>query len=416
MVRHRQNLLSSPYPPPSMSVLSAKDRQDSTVPPPYWSELSQAELMDTDGRLCIMNILLHFLRQGRLSKQHALDIGRHATQVLRAEQNMLTLRDPITIVGDLNGQLYDLAKIFYMNGSPEENQYLFLGNYSGGGGFSCECLLFLLAAKINYPNSVFLLRGCHESRFMTEVLLLDQECERKYSRQMYSVFLQVFNSLPLAATVSERYFCVHGGLSPDVSRLEDIQLIHRHREVPTKGAMCDLLWSDPYWDVDNPATTSSGGQTEYYTPGTGSYQIDPRFLDNEQRGCSYLFNFACVKHFESLNKLFCIIRSHGVQDQGYKLYRADPNNNFPCLISVFSAPNYCNTFDNKGAVLRIARNGFHIKQFYCSPHPYVLPEMNAFSWSMPFVINSLHNFFSTVFVETGSPKDRNPLAFLVEDE
>lgn len=40
-------------------------------------------------------------------------------------------------------------------------------------------------------------------------------------------------------------FCVHGGLSPTISALEQIRMIDRKQEVPHDGAMCDLLWSDP---------------------------------------------------------------------------------------------------------------------------------------------------------------------------
>ena len=40
-------------------------------------------------------------------------------------------------------------------------------------------------------------------------------------------------------------FCVHGGLSPSITTLDQIRSIDRKQEVPHDGAMCDLLWSDP---------------------------------------------------------------------------------------------------------------------------------------------------------------------------
>lgn len=47
-----------------------------------------------------------------------------------------------------------------------------------------------------------------------------------------------------------RVFCVHGGLSPAISTLDQIKIIDRKQEVPHEGAMCDLLWSDPEEGVE----------------------------------------------------------------------------------------------------------------------------------------------------------------------
>ena len=33
------------------------------------------------------------------------------------------------------------------------------------------------------------------------------------------------------------------------------------------------------------------------------------------------------------------------------MYKADPKNQFPSLITLFSAPNYCDDHGNKGAIL-----------------------------------------------------------------
>ena len=42
---------------------------------------------------------------------------------------------------------------------------------------------------------------------------------------------------------------MHGGLSPDLKRLEIINKIKRPIEVPEIGLLCDLLWSDPDPDI-----------------------------------------------------------------------------------------------------------------------------------------------------------------------
>jgi serine/threonine-protein phosphatase 2B catalytic subunit len=67
------------------------------------------------------------------------------------------------------------------------------------------------------------------------------------------------------------------------------------------------------------------------------------------------------------------------------MYRKAPRTNFPCLVTVFSAPNYLDMYNNKAAIISY-KDAFNIRQFNCSPHPYWLPNlMDAFTWSLPFV-------------------------------
>ncbi|KAJ6511779.1 Metallo-dependent phosphatase [Mycena vulgaris] len=309
----------------------------------------------------------HFYREGRLSEEQALYILEKATEVLHAEPNMLALEGPVTICGDIHGQYYDLMKLFEIGGSPADTPYLFLGDYVDRGYFSIECVLYLWALKIWYPTSIFLLRGNHECRHLTDYFTFKLECKHKYSERIYDACTESFCSLPLAAVLNKQFLCIHGGLSPEFNTLDDLRSIDRFREPPTQGLMCDILWSDPAEDFGTEKTADS-------------------FLHNHVRGCSYFFTYQAACNFLERNNLLSIIRAHEAQDSGYRMYRKTKTTGFPSVMTIFSAPNYLDMYNNKAAVIKYENNVMNIRQFNYSPHPYWLPNfMDVFTWSLPFV-------------------------------
>ena len=91
-------------------------------------------------------------------------------------------------------------------------------------------MLYLIAMKINYPDQVFLLRGNHETRLMCEYMTFLDECLHKYDKDVFDVFSQFFDTLPLAAIIShpdaKDIFCTHGGISPDLHTVFIILLLN----------------------------------------------------------------------------------------------------------------------------------------------------------------------------------------------
>ncbi|KAF5318756.1 hypothetical protein D9619_010888 [Psilocybe cf. subviscida] len=309
----------------------------------------------------------HFYREGRLTEEQALWILEKGSDILRKESNVLQVDAPITVCGDIHGQYYDLMKLFEVGGSPADTRYLFLGDYVDRGYFSIECVLYLWSLKIWYPDSLFLLRGNHECRHLTDYFTFKLECKHKYSERVYDACMESFCTLPLAAVMNKQFLCIHGGLSPELNTLDDLRAIDRFREPPTHGLMCDILWADPVEDFGTERTNDS-------------------FVHNHVRGCSYFFTYQAACQFLERNNLLSIIRAHEAQDAGYRMYRKTKSTGFPSVMTIFSAPNYLDVYNNKAAVLKYESNVMNIRQFNCTPHPYWLPNfMDVFTWSLPFV-------------------------------
>ncbi|KAH8918791.1 Metallo-dependent phosphatase [Atractiella rhizophila] len=349
--------------------VSTQERIVKDVLPPLSHRPTDEEFFDKNDptKPNVQLLKEHFFREGRIKEDHALWIVEKASDIMRNEPNLIEVDAPITLCGDIHGQYFDLMKLFEIGGNPAETRYLFLGDYVDRGYFSVECVLYLWALKIWYPETMFLLRGNHECRHLTDYFTFKLECKHKYSERLYEACIESFCTLPLAAVMNKQFLCIHGGLSPELNTLDDIRTIDRFREPPTHGLMCDILWSDPIEDYGSERTTD-------------------HFVHNHVRGCSFFFSYGAVCSFLERNGLLSIIRAHEAQDAGYRVYRRTRTNSFPSLMTYFSAPNYLDVYNNKAAVLKYENNVVNIRQFNSSNHPYWLPNfMDVFTWSLPFV-------------------------------
>ncbi|KAF8428207.1 serine/threonine-protein phosphatase PP-Z [Tirmania nivea] len=245
-----------------------------------------------------------------------------AREVLLSQPSLVELSPPVKIVGDVHGQYTDLIRMFEMCGFPPTSNYLFLGDYVDRGKQSLETILLLLCYKLKFPENFFLLRGNHECANVTRVYGFYDECKRRCNIKIWKTFVDTFNTLPIAAIVAGKIFCVHGGLSPTLQHMDDIRAVARPTDVPDYGLLNDLLWSDP-----------ADMETEW---------------EENERGVSYCFNKKVILDFLQQHDFDLVCRAHMVVEDGYEFF------NDRTLVTVFSAPNYCGEFDNWGAVMSVS--------------------------------------------------------------
>ena len=246
-----------------------------------------------------------------------------AKEICIEESNVQNVSAPVIICGDIHGQIHDLIELFKKGGDIPNSRYVFMGDYVDRGYNGVEVLELLLALKIKYPEHITLLRGNHESRQICFAYGFYEEITRKYGNaNAWEYFTDLFDYLPLAALVEGKIFCVHGGLSPYISTVDQIRLINRKMEIPREGVFCDLMWSDPD-DIETWIISC--------------------------RGAGWIYGWKVVDEFTHINGLELICRAHQLVMEGFKYWFEKKN-----LCTVWSAPNYCYRCGNKASILKIS--------------------------------------------------------------
>jgi serine/threonine-protein phosphatase PP1 catalytic subunit len=307
-------------------------------PPKPEDDPMEGCLLDDEGKAKVQGIIEKILSirsckigtPSGITAEEIIYLCHNVVNVFMGQPVLIELHAPITICGDVHAQFHDLLRLFDKTSYPPAQNFLFLGDYVDRGCQSIETVCLLFCYKILYPNKFYMLRGNHECAYINRLYGFYDECIMLFNIDVWKECSKVFNCLPIAATIDDKIFCIHGGISPDLTTLDQIKQITRPTEVPEDGLLCDLLWSDPNPDID--------GWCE------------------SERGTSWCFGANKVDEFLTKFNFDLICRAHQAVMEGFEF----PYNNNQCLVTVFSAPNYCYEYDNRGAVLHVDEN------LYCS--------------------------------------------------
>lgn len=262
----------------------------------------------------------------KLNEEEVRDLCQESIDLLNEEPTLLRISDDVIIVGDIHGSIEDLVKLLKAFGNPKETKFLFLGDYVDRGANSIGVISLLLAYKCKYPENVYLIRGNHEFSHINRVYGFYEEVISVGLPEIaWEMFQDVFSYLPLAALVNNSIFCVHGGLSPHLQKIDAICSLQRpipnYLNLPL---VSDIVWSDPTDTISD-------------------------FAAN-QRGSGVLFGTNMVTNFLTENNIRLIVRGHQCTSNGVHAFAGTLG------VTVFSCSDYSGVEKNKCGAIKAHTN------------------------------------------------------------
>jgi serine/threonine-protein phosphatase 2B catalytic subunit len=55
---------------------------------------------------------------------------------------------------------------------------------------------------------------------MTESFTFREEVINRFDIEVYNMFMDLFDSMPISAIVDDKYFAMHGGIGPDLVKID----------------------------------------------------------------------------------------------------------------------------------------------------------------------------------------------------
>ncbi|ELP93223.1 serine/threonine protein phosphatase 2B catalytic subunit A1, putative [Entamoeba invadens IP1] len=334
----------------------------------------------------------HFQHGEMVSKEALLTIISKAKTIFRSEPNMVGLNKRTVVFGDIHGNYFNFLNILNDDQWKEiDHVKVFLGDYVDRGKYSVETMITLICMKINEPDKVVLLRGNHESLSMTHIFGFERECVWKYNSTIYNEFIELFKTLPLCVLLSlslGNFFLCHGGISPSLQFIDQLQQINRFVEVPDTGVFCDLLWSDPLqYEVYDEKYENGDINDDWF---------DVNYLPNKSRECSYFYGYNAVVNFLQDNDLRAIIRAHECVD-GVQQHDFENEDQIPIMFTVFSSAGY--NGNNKAGAMLIKDEGMTVKLYSYQEPRFKQPfQADAFYLSLETFVDQLQTIFGQMML------------------
>jgi predicted phosphodiesterase len=247
--------------------------------------------------------------------------------VVEKEKNLIEADKGRTfVVGDIHGDFGAIKYIFNLWKEKNLNRIVFLGDYVDRGSNQLDTINFLLSLKLLYPETVYLLRGNHETPSINSYYGFSSVCIKKFgkkARRLYNEYNILFSYFS-PAFLFKRVLLVHGGIPKGLNTLEELNLIPKGDLDADNNILGQILWNDP---------------SEYHYG----------FELNWARGIHYTYGEKVFSEFLEKQNISMVVRSHEVFPEGYK-YFFDQN-----LLSIFSSPSY--RMGNKAKIAELSEKG-----------------------------------------------------------
>jgi diadenosine tetraphosphatase ApaH/serine/threonine PP2A family protein phosphatase len=284
------------------------------------------------------------------TNQEIFDLIKEVKPLLEKDHSLIRIRSPCKVFGNIHGVYDDLMRYFESFGNPSDDnqmgdinvmQYIFLGDFCDRGLYSLEVILLLFALKIKYPDFIYLIRGHHEDKTINEKYGLGDECHERLLDEIQnplSIFSNInkaFDYLPFGVLVDDNILLIHGGIGSSINTLDDIESIKRpisveHNVTSTSQLhIIDLLWSEYSDNIDNIEVNNE--------------------RDKNKNGFIVKYGKERLNKFLNENKINLLITAHQYVKEGFTTFNNDR------LLTVFSATNYMDKYNNIGGMITIAK-------------------------------------------------------------
>ena len=284
------------------------------------------------------------------TNQEIFDLIKEVKPLLEKDHSLIRIRSPCKVFGNIHGVYDDLMRYFESFGNPSDDnqmgdinvmQYIFLGDFCDRGLYSLEVILLLFALKIKYPDFIYLIRGHHEDKTINEKYGLGDECHERLLDEIqnplsiFSNLNKAFDYLPFGVLVDDNILLIHGGIGSSINTLDDIESIKRpisveHNVTSTSQLhIIDLLWSEYSDNIDNIEVNNE--------------------RDKNKNGFIVKYGKDRLNKFLNDNKINLLITAHQYVKEGFTTFNNDR------LLTVFSATNYMDKYNNIGGMITIAK-------------------------------------------------------------